>query len=65
MLNNALEQTGWQGPRLTLTNWRAAVRRRARELNWGPVADDVRPFLETGAEADWLTRDAVLRALGD
>ncbi len=65
MLNNAVEQTGWQGPRLTLTNWRTAVRRRARDLDWGRVADDVKPFLETSAEADLLTKDTVLRALGD
>ncbi|MGQ9903779.1 MAG: nucleotidyl transferase AbiEii/AbiGii toxin family protein [Anaerolineae bacterium] len=65
MLNNALEQTGWQGPRLTLTNWRAAVRRRARDLDWKRVADDVRPFLETGAEADLLTKATVLSAFGD
>ncbi len=64
MLNNALEQTGWPGPRLSLTNWRATVRRRALDLDWGRVADDVRPFLETSAEADLLTKDTILQALG-
>lgn len=64
MLNNALEQTGWPGPRLSLTNWRATVRRRALDLDWGRVADDVRPFLETSAEADLLTKDTLLQALG-
>lgn len=64
MLNNALEQTGWPGPRLSLTNWRATVRRRALHLDWGRVADDVRPFLETSAEADLLTKDTILQALG-
>ncbi len=64
MLNNALEQTGWPGPRLSLTNWRATVRRRALDLDWERVADDVRPFLETSAEADLLTKDTILSALG-
>jgi hypothetical protein len=64
LLNHALQQTGWQGAHLTGDNWRKVVRERLEELDWRQVADDVRPFLEPGADPDLLTRENVMRVLG-
>ncbi len=63
LLNNALQQTGWAGPRLTDENWRLVLRERVQQLAWERVVDDVRPLLELGASPDLLTLDNVLRTL--
>ena len=63
LLNNALQQTGWTGERLTLENWRAVVRRRVTGLPWARVTADVQPFLEHASETTLLTRENVLRVL--
>jgi len=64
LLNNALSQTDWHGPRLTEDNWRSILRERVGELEWRTVHDDVAPFLERVDEADMLTRENLLRVLG-
>jgi len=64
LLNNALRQTGWRGPELTLENWRLVLRDRLQELAWERVVEDVRPLLEPGADPNLLTRGNVLRGLG-
>lgn len=64
LLNNALSQTGWAGEPLTDANWRAAVRKRLQTVVWERVIDDVRPFLEPGADPSLLTRENVLRVVG-
>ena len=46
LLNAALAQTGWNGPRMTARNWRAELRKRIQALDWTRVRADVRPFLE-------------------
>jgi len=43
LLNNALEQTGWDGPALNAANWREIIRQRLQTLDWGAVLTDVRP----------------------
>jgi len=63
LLNNALEQTNWQGPHLTTENWRVIVRRRIEDLEWEKARDDVAPFLERGQELDLLTKENLLRVL--
>jgi predicted nucleotidyltransferase component of viral defense system len=63
LLNNALAQTGWSGQLLTEDNWRAVVHERVMTFAWDRVAEDVRPFLETGANHDLLTLDNVSRLL--
>lgn len=63
MLNNALQQTNWTGPRLTTENWRLILRNRLLQLNWDRVLDDVRPLLDPGADQDLLTLDNVMRTL--
>ena len=63
MLNNALQQTEWIGPRLTAGNWRLTLRDRLLQLNWDRVLDDVRPLLDSGADQNLLTLDNVMRTL--
>ena len=63
MLNNALQQTDWTGPRLTAGNWRLTLRDRLLQLNWDRVLDDVRPLLDSGVDPDLLTLDNLIRTL--
>lgn len=63
LLNNALQQTGWNGPVLTESNWREVVRGRLRASSWGRVVADVQPFLEPGADSALLTRENVMQVL--
>ena len=64
LLNNALRQTGWTGVDLDQASWRGVVRDRLQTIPWERMLADVRPFLESGAEAELLTREHVLRLLG-
>jgi predicted nucleotidyltransferase component of viral defense system len=64
LLNNALQQSGWKGKPLSNDNWRAAVRKRLKTVEWQLVLNDVRPFLEPSADPSLLTRENVLRVLG-
>lgn len=63
LLNNALQQTGWKGEALTAENWRDVVRRRIQNANWARLLEDVRPFLEPGANPRLLTRENLWRLL--
>jgi hypothetical protein len=63
MLNNALQQTGWEGPPLTERNWRAVVLDRLQSASWDRVIDDVRPFLEPRANLRLLTYENVVHVL--
>ncbi len=64
LLNNALQQTGWEGGLLTLDTWHSAVRRRFQGVNWEAVQADVRPFLESRGESDFLNEENLLWTLG-
>lgn len=64
LLNNALRQTGWDGPLLAETTWRATVCERLEGVAWERAVEDVRPFLGPGADAGLLTREMVRRVLG-
>lgn len=55
LLNNALTQTGWDGPELTEQSWRGLVRARLADFNWPKIVADVSPFVETEAELRLLT----------
>lgn len=63
LLNNALQQTGWDAEPLTDDSWRQAVRHRLQSVAWEPVADDVRPFLDSSADAGLLTAENLMRVL--
>lgn len=64
LLNNALDQTGWQGAEMTKGAWREAIRQKIKAMDWERVLDDVAPFLENEAELDLLTRENLLGLLG-
>jgi hypothetical protein len=63
LLNNALQQTGWAGGAVVEDSWRELVRSHVIGLNWNPAVADVQPFLATGAGADLLTRENLLKVL--
>ncbi|MCD4749098.1 MAG: nucleotidyl transferase AbiEii/AbiGii toxin family protein [Thermoanaerobaculales bacterium] len=56
-LNNALTQSGWEGPELFSSNWHEIVLTKVKDLDWPHVQADVRPFLETRTEVDLFTAD--------
>jgi predicted nucleotidyltransferase component of viral defense system len=63
LLNNALAQTGWEGPLLTDLSWREAVLKRLKGTDWERAAADVQPFLEIPEEVDLLREEMVAAAL--
>jgi hypothetical protein len=63
LLNNALQQTGWQAGPLTEGNWRRIVRDYLTTVDWAQVVADVRPFLERGAEPGILRAENLMRLL--
>lgn len=65
LLNNALQQTGWSGVKLTEHNWRNVVTNQLQTIDWNQIAIDVQPFLEKQHEVDFLTYQNLLRLLRD
>lgn len=65
LLNNALQQTGWAGKPLKEDNWRAVLRKRLQVISWERVGDDVRPFLEQGADPNLVMRENIMSLLKD
>lgn len=63
LLNNALAQTNWNSPTLTVDNWRKVVYSRLESIAWEQAIDDVRPFLATTEDLALLTRENVLQLL--
>ena len=55
LLNNALLQTGWSGPHITLETWRATLRNRLKDIPWEHVQADVEPFLLSQQDHTLLT----------
>ncbi len=54
-LNNALQQTHWQGQALTAQNWKKEIAARLNAIDWQQAVADVRPFIERSHELDLLT----------
>lgn len=63
LLNNALAQTGWEGPLLAEETWQAVVYERLAAMPWERVVQDVRPFLIDAGEESLLTLENVGRIL--
>lgn len=63
MLDNALAQSGWEGPALAASNWRAILRQRVDALDWAKVIDDVSPFVESQSDLDVLSREHLVASL--
>ncbi len=64
LLNHALLQTHWTGKPLVKNNWRTAVRKRLKTVEWQRVVNDARPFLEPSVDLNLLTHENLLRVLG-
>jgi hypothetical protein len=64
LLNNALAQTSWSGPRLTPDTWRTILHTHLKEIPWKQALADVEPFLLSQQESSLLTRENLDRLLG-
>ncbi len=63
MLNNALQQTGWEEPTITNQNWKTVVKNKLKTLDWDEVVQDVESFLENPEEKRMLTRETLISTL--
>ena len=63
LLNNALEQTNWDGGEINMENWKQFVFERIQPLNWSVILADVRPFVEPGFDLELLTRENLEKTL--
>lgn len=63
MLSNALEQSGWTGPKVQPESWRSIVAARLSQLDWKQAAADVQPFLERQEDLALLTPQSFSRLL--
>lgn len=63
LLNNALNQTGWDSVNITPKDWKSILAQRVSEVDWKNVRGDVLPFLEHPEEADLLDKDTILGLL--
>ena len=64
LLQNALQQTGWDGPVPGEQNWRDILCQRLRKLDWKKSVADVKPFLERADVVDLLTKENFDKLLG-
>lgn len=64
LLQNALLQTGWDGPFPDEKNWRELLSERLRRIDWKKSASDAAPFLEKSNEVALLTQENFERLLG-
>ena len=64
LLQNALRQTGWDGPVPDENNWRDILCKRLRNIDWKRSIADVKPFLERANDVDLLTRENFERLMG-
>jgi predicted nucleotidyltransferase component of viral defense system len=63
LLNAALEQTGWDGPRLTEVNWRKRIKIRIESLDWDKARADVKPFLERTQDVELVKKEVLVKLL--
>ena len=63
LLNNALRQTGWAGPILSVENWRQLVRSKLEAVTFEDALKDVRPFLGSREDIELVTKENLLRLL--
>lgn len=63
LLNNALRQTGWQGPEITQDNWRKHLAMAVSEMDWAKVIADVQPFIERRQDLEMLKEQNIIKLL--
>ncbi len=64
LLNNALEQSQWQGEKMSPDNWRQSIISVVTQYDWEKVLSDVRPFVERQQELSLLTKESIVKLLG-
>ncbi|HPC36871.1 MAG TPA: nucleotidyl transferase AbiEii/AbiGii toxin family protein [Candidatus Marinimicrobia bacterium] len=62
-LQNALNQTNYQGEKITLNNWRKILAEIGENTDWNAVIRDIEPFLESKADLQFLTLENLLSVL--
>jgi hypothetical protein len=63
LLSNALGQTKWVGPSLTIENWREVVRSKIEIVSFEQALEDMRAFLGSNEDIGLLTKNNLLRLL--
>jgi len=63
LLNNALQQTGWEHGPLAEDTWREAVRARLLDVSWDTIRSDVQAFLERSTAIDLLNYENLMQVL--
>jgi predicted nucleotidyltransferase component of viral defense system len=64
-LNNALIQTGWNGPAITPDNWRSTIKNKLTAIDWAQAVRDVSPFLERKQETALVSKDTLFSLLSE
>ena len=65
MLGNALKQSGWSEERIAVLDPAEEMLLRFADIDWVSARNDVIPFLERPAEADYLNRDDMTKLVLD
>jgi predicted nucleotidyltransferase component of viral defense system len=60
LLNAALDQTGWQGPRITPSTWKSEVQKHIEHADWKAIVRDVSPFLEDERDLEAMKFEYVI-----
>jgi len=63
LLNNALKQTEWCGPEMTVDNWRKETALRVSQYDWDKVIADAHPFVERQNDLQMLNRQNLIKLL--
>jgi hypothetical protein len=64
LLQNALQQTGWDGPSPSQDNWQTILMEYFAKIDWERSQSDVKPFLENPNDITLLTQENFERLLG-
>ena len=64
-LNNALEQTGYEGSVIDADNWNVRILERVEEVDWSTVQEDVRPFLLDPADLKAFRKEFLMSKLSE
>jgi predicted nucleotidyltransferase component of viral defense system len=62
-LNNALKQTGFKGPEVSVDNWRELIREKIEEIDWENVKSDVEPFIQDRQDLRLFKKQFLLKLL--
>jgi predicted nucleotidyltransferase component of viral defense system len=63
LLDNALQQSEWQGDEVTASNWRQLIATKVKTLDWQIALKDVSPFLERSEDTAWVSPERLLELL--